>query len=130
MFTDSRGPPAMLTWTPLVTFIPFFLFLIVNGEDVHNMSTTFPYSSVKSSKKNVYIYIIIYFKITILLAKYAPMCPSSERFTSPFEVDFFVLKRRPQAGLVLSTRRVFQVTKTPRYLGLMGCASQEKTLGS
>ncbi|CAL1154531.1 unnamed protein product [Cladocopium goreaui] len=35
-------------------------------------------------------------------------------------VDFFVLKRRPQAGLVLSTRRVFQVTKTPRYLGLMG----------
>ena len=57
------------------------------------------------------------------------MCPSSERFTSPFEVDFFVLKRRPQAGLVLSTRRVFQVTKTPRYLGLMGCASQEKNIG-
>jgi hypothetical protein len=49
------------------------------------------------------------------------MCPSSR--SPPFEVDFFVLKRRPQAGLVLSTRRVFQVTKTPRYLGLMGCAS-------
>jgi len=35
-------------------------------------------------------------------------------------VEFFVLKRRPQAGIVLTTRRVFQVTKTPRFLGLMG----------
>ena len=38
------------------------------------------------------------------------------------QVEFFVLKRRPQAGIVLTTRRVFQVTKTPRFLGLMGCA--------
>lgn len=36
-------------------------------------------------------------------------------------VDFFVLKRRPQAGIVLTTRRIFQVTKTPRFFGLMGC---------
>lgn len=35
-------------------------------------------------------------------------------------VDFFVRKRRPQAGLILTTRRVFQVTKTPRFLTLMG----------
>ena len=41
---------------PIGDIYPFFLFLIVNGEDVHNMSTTFPYSSVKSSKK-MYIYI-------------------------------------------------------------------------
>ena len=41
---------------PIGDIYPLFLFLIVNGEDVHNMSTTFPYSSVKSSKK-MYIYI-------------------------------------------------------------------------
>ncbi|CAE6965629.1 unnamed protein product [Symbiodinium natans] len=46
-------------------------------------------------------------------------------------IEFFVLKRRPQAGIVqlalswlglvwLTTRRIFQVTKTPRFLGLMG----------
>ena len=45
------------------------------------------------------------------------------------QVEFFVLKRRPQAGIVLTTRRVFQVTKTPRFLGLMGCAFGTQTDG-
>lgn len=35
-------------------------------------------------------------------------------------VEFFVLKRRPQAGIILTTRRIFQVTKTPRFWGLFG----------
>ena len=48
-----------------------------------------------------------------------------EPMKRPFlQVEFFVLKRRPQAGIVLTTRRVFQVTKTPRFLGLMGCAGE------
>ena len=60
----SPGPH----WWHLSLFINF---LIVNGEHVHNMSTTFPYSSVKSSKIHIYIiiyvYIIIYIIINIII---------------------------------------------------------------
>eukprot|EP00931_Biecheleriopsis_adriatica_P073719 TRINITY_DN47951_c0_g1_i1.p1 TRINITY_DN47951_c0_g1~~TRINITY_DN47951_c0_g1_i1.p1 ORF type:complete len:1270 (-),score=211.07 TRINITY_DN47951_c0_g1_i1:81-3404(-) len=31
-----------------------------------------------------------------------------------------VLKTRPQAGIILTSRRAFQLTRTPRYLGLYG----------
>ena len=43
------------------------------------------------------------------------------------QVEFFVLKRRPQAGIILTTRRIFQVTKTPRFWGLFGCARSTST---
>eukprot|EP00930_Biecheleria_cincta_P042185 TRINITY_DN29013_c0_g1_i1.p1 TRINITY_DN29013_c0_g1~~TRINITY_DN29013_c0_g1_i1.p1 ORF type:complete len:1325 (-),score=197.34 TRINITY_DN29013_c0_g1_i1:76-4050(-) len=35
-------------------------------------------------------------------------------------VDFFILKRRPASGIVMTTRRVFQITRTARYLTLVG----------
>merc|ERR1712190_307101 len=35
-------------------------------------------------------------------------------------IEYFILRRRPQAGFVLTSRRVFQVTRQPAYRDMFG----------
>ena len=35
-------------------------------------------------------------------------------------VDFFIIQRRPQAGFVLTTRRIYQISRLPSYRDIFG----------
>ncbi|CAJ1458342.1 unnamed protein product [Effrenium voratum] len=97
---------------------------LLEGEEVVN-AWTVPPRLTRNQKIIIALGVFFFIVGPILsaLRKNKPSCAAEAILGTVLcwkYVEFFVLKRRPQAGIVLTTRRIFQVTKTPRFWGLMG----------